>query len=116
MPPTPGGSVVPRANTTSTSGHGSADADGTDAIGDAQMGAAAAQMRAGRERNFTPGILSQGDIGRPAAVAGDETPRGSALDAVRTPAAARCPSSAPQKAPPRGAPEGGSEIWIPATR
>src|SRR6202011_240402 len=30
-PPTPGGSPVPRANTTSTSGHGSAEADGTGA-------------------------------------------------------------------------------------
>ncbi|EUA68577.1 hypothetical protein I553_1765 [Mycobacterium xenopi 4042] len=31
-PPTPGGSAVPRANTTSTSGHGCADAGATGAL------------------------------------------------------------------------------------
>src|SRR6478736_9987786 len=33
VPPTPGGSKVPRANTSSTSGHGSADAEGIERTG-----------------------------------------------------------------------------------
>src|SRR5271166_1470800 len=45
MPPTPGASVVPRANTTWTSGHGSADAEGTGAISSTQAGAIAVQTK-----------------------------------------------------------------------
>lgn len=41
MPPMPGGSPEPRANTTSTSGHGSAPAAGAPGIGATQSAAAA---------------------------------------------------------------------------
>ena len=41
--PTPGSSVVPRANTTSTSGQGCADARGTGALSGAQLATVAAQ-------------------------------------------------------------------------
>src|SRR5947209_17948805 len=58
--PTPGGSLVPRAKTTSTSGHGSAEADGRGAITSAQTGTIAAQMRRGRGGNRTYRILTQG--------------------------------------------------------
>jgi hypothetical protein len=41
-PPTPGGSPDPRANTTSTSGQGSADANGTGAVISAEVATTAA--------------------------------------------------------------------------
>src|SRR4051794_11550098 len=67
MPPAPGGSVVPRANTTSMSGHGSAPVAGRtiDDIGSAQAAAATtATMRVIRYKAETSMLICRASTPR----------------------------------------------------
>lgn len=54
MPPSPGGSPVPRANTTSTSGQGSADTAGTGPLDAAKVTITAAPTAVASRRTRFP--------------------------------------------------------------